>query len=76
MRIAIYSILIVAACGCTQTTYLTKPDLNEGTFAQDSRECRQQGEESAFYNCMRVKGYSVNTATKSRFKMTTPHSSL
>ena len=76
MRIAIYSILIVVACACTQTTYLTKPDLNEGTFAQDSRECRQQGGESAFYDCMRVKGYSVNTATKSRFKMTVGPSSL
>ncbi|HEY6196975.1 MAG TPA: hypothetical protein VI231_00060 [Candidatus Binatia bacterium] len=76
MRIAIYSILIVVACACTQTTYITKADLNEGAFARDSSECRQQGGESAFYDCMRGKGYSVNTATKSRFKMTAGHSSL
>jgi hypothetical protein len=76
MRIAIYSILIVAACACTQTTYVTKADLNEGTFVRDSSECRQQAGESAFYDCMRGKGYSVSTATKSRFKLTTARSSL
>jgi hypothetical protein len=66
MRIAI--LLALAAYGCTQTTYLTKPDLNEGTYAQDSRECRQQGEESAFYNCMRGKGYTVQTGSQTRVK--------
>jgi|GEM_PF-2646261 hypothetical protein len=68
MRIAILFFLVT--CGCAESTHLTKPDLTDAAYARDSRECRQQTEDEAlFYNCMRGKGYTVETTRKLNFRV-------
>jgi hypothetical protein len=62
-------LVLLAACGCTHATYLTKPGLNDAMFARDSRACAEYlQQQSLFYECMGTRGYTTSTTVMSDFR--------
>jgi hypothetical protein len=52
--------LSLAVWGCSQSTYLTKPGLNDEMFARDSEACAEyRRQESLFNGCMTARGYTT-----------------
>ncbi|HEY1371869.1 MAG TPA: hypothetical protein VGH50_05315 [Candidatus Binatia bacterium] len=63
-------LILLAACGCTRATYLTKPGLNDAMFARDSQACAEYlQQQSLFYECMGTRGYTTSTTVMSDFRV-------
>jgi hypothetical protein len=64
MAIFRIALLLLSLAGCSQSTYLTKPGLNDEVFRRDSEACAEyRRQESLFNGCMTARGYTtVRTA--------------
>ena len=59
LRILVLLILL-GAPACTQSTYLTKPGLNDEIYRRDSAACAEyKRDQSQFYDCMTARGYTT-----------------
>lgn len=53
-------LILLGASGCSQTTYLTKPGLNDEIYRRDSAACAEyRRQESLFNGCMAGRGYTT-----------------